>query len=308
MEKFWDLDEQFSCLVGLTVADLEAFIPELLSQLYVEGLCRGNLSEEEALNISDIFSLNFPVQPLPLELRHKDRLLCLTPGAYLVRDASVKNKLEKTSVLKLYFQIEPDTGTEPTRTSALIYLFSQIVAEPFFDQLRTKEQLGYQVSCGGSTMRRILGYSFCVQSSEYNPMYLHRRVNKFIGSLEELLEGLDEESFEKYRSGLIAGKVVKFPSQSCEASYLWSQISSKRYCFKMWEKEAEEVKTISKSDVIDWYNTYPKPTSQKCRRLAIHLWGSNTNIMEEEASMKSAKTIEDIRNFKMSSEFYPSIC
>ncbi|KAF6164742.1 hypothetical protein GIB67_040994 [Kingdonia uniflora] len=308
LEKFWDLDDQFSCLVGLTVADLEAFIPQLLSQLYVEGFCHGNLSEEEALNISDIFSLNFPVQPLPLELRHKDRLLCLTPGAYLVRDASVKNKLEQNSVLELYFQIEPDTGTEPTRTSALVDLFGQIVAEPFFNQLRTKEQLGYRVSCGGSTMCRILGYSFCIQSSEYNPMYLHRRVNKFIDSLKELLEGLDNESFENYRSGLIAEKLEKFTSQSYEASYLWSQIASKRYCFKMWEKEAEELKSISKNDVIDWYNTYLKPTSQKCRRLATHVWGSNTNIMDEETPMKSAKTIENIRSFKMSSEFYPSAC
>ncbi|KAF6166491.1 hypothetical protein GIB67_038228 [Kingdonia uniflora] len=146
-----------------------------------------------------------------------------------------------------------------------------------------------------------------VQSPEYNPMYLHKRVDEFIDSIVELFEGLDDESFENFRSGrLIAEKPEKFTSQSCESSYLWRQNLGKRYFFKMWEKE--ELKSISKSDVIDWYNTYLKPTSQKCQRLATHVWVSKASIMEDEMPLDSVKTIEVIRRFKMLWEFYPSFC
>jgi len=67
----------------------------------VEGLCHGNLSKEEAIGISNIFKMNFPVNPLPTELRHAERVICLPSGANLVRDISVKNKSEKNSVAEV---------------------------------------------------------------------------------------------------------------------------------------------------------------------------------------------------------------
>jgi len=67
----------------------------------VEGLCHGNLSKEEAIGISNIFKTNFPVNPLPIELRHAERVICLPSGANLVRDVSVKNKSEKNSVAEV---------------------------------------------------------------------------------------------------------------------------------------------------------------------------------------------------------------
>ncbi|TQD82152.1 hypothetical protein C1H46_032297 [Malus baccata] len=54
---------------------------------------------------------------------------------------------------QLYFQVEQEAGIESIRLKALIDLFDEIV-EPLFNQLRTKEQLGYVVECGpqGPTM------------------------------------------------------------------------------------------------------------------------------------------------------------
>lgn len=70
-------------------------------QLYIEGLCHGNLLEEEAVYISDVFRSNLSIQPLPLELRHKELVMCLSPCADLARDVKVKNKLERNSVVEV---------------------------------------------------------------------------------------------------------------------------------------------------------------------------------------------------------------
>lgn len=70
-------------------------------QLYIEGLCHGNLLEEEAMNISTIFRSYFPVQALPFEMRHKEYVMCLPSSADLARDAKVKNKLESNSVVEV---------------------------------------------------------------------------------------------------------------------------------------------------------------------------------------------------------------
>ncbi|KAG1338961.1 Nardilysin-like [Cocos nucifera] len=308
-ENFWDVDDKLSCLVNLSLSDLEAFIPNLLSQLHIEGLCHGNLLEEEAINISNIFTNIFSVEPLPAEFRHQERVLCLPSGATLIRSVRVKNDLEVNSVVELYFQIEQDVGMEATKLRAITDLFSNIVEEPFFDQLRTKEQLGYVVQCGPRMTYRVLGFCFLVQSSEYSPIYLHKRIDNFISGLQELLDKLDDESFENHRNGLIAEKLEKFPSLAYETGHYWSQIVAKRYLFDMLKVEAEELKTIQKSDVINWYKTYLRPPSLKCRQLAVHLWGCNTNFNEElKLQEKFGKVIEDIDSLKMSSEFYPSLC
>lgn len=73
--------------------------------------------------------------------------------------------------------------------------------------------------------------------------------------------------------------------------------------------EAEVLKAISKSDVINWYKTYLVSSSPKCRQLAIHLWGCNSNLREEvKTQSQLGKVIDDIGSFKLSSEYYPSLC
>lgn len=70
-------------------------------------------------------------------------------------------------------------------------------------------------------------------------------------------------------------------------------------------KVAEEVRSLRKEDVINFYKTYLQPSSPKCRRLAIRVWGCNTDVKEAEAPPESMQVIRDLATFKMSSEFYP---
>ncbi|CAL8160346.1 unnamed protein product [Prunus armeniaca] len=220
--KYTLTDDKLHVLDELSISDLNSFIPELWSQVFIEGLCHGNMLEEEAISLSKIFKMNFSVQPLSTELWHRERVLCLPPGANLVRDASVKNKLETNSVTELHFQIEQDVLT---RMNGVIDLLIAIIWEPL---LRTKEQLGYIVECGPRITYRVFGFIFYVQSSEYSPVYLQERIDNFINGLEELLERIDDDLFENYRSGLMAGLLEKDLSLTCETDRYWCEIVGKR--------------------------------------------------------------------------------
>ncbi|XP_042473514.1 nardilysin-like [Zingiber officinale] len=136
------------------------------------------------------------------------------------------------SHLQLYFLVEQDVGIESTRLEVIINLFSKIIEEPFFHQLRTKVQFGYVVDCGPRTIYRVLGYCFRVQSSEYSPIHLHGRIDNFINGLRDLLESLDDKSFESYRSGLMAEKLEKAPSLLYETANYWDEIVNKRFSHK----------------------------------------------------------------------------
>ncbi|KAK9065982.1 hypothetical protein SSX86_015384 [Deinandra increscens subsp. villosa] len=345
-QSFWDIDEKLAVLNNLSLADLKAFIPELLSQcfredlfgyllgpengsfdkavvyfanrslllyiflvqLYIEGLCHGNLLEEEATNVSNIFKKYFSVQPLPFDMRHKDSILCLPSSADLVRDITVKNKLDTNSVVELYYQIEPEVGLNLAKSKALVDLLDEIVEEPLFNQLRTKEQLGYVVDCSPRVTYRILGFCFRVQSSEYSPVYLQGRIDNFIDGMDSLLKELDDESFQNFKSGLIAKLLEKDPSLTYETNRYWGQITDYRYMFDLSAKEAEEVKNLEKIEITNWYNTYLRKSSPKCRRLAVRVWGCNTDINESKTKPASVKVIEDPVAFKASSTFYPAFC
>ncbi|KAH8490560.1 hypothetical protein H0E87_022920 [Populus deltoides] len=307
-KSFYDVEEKQCVLSDLSLADLNAFIPELRSQLYIEALCHGNLLQEEAINLSNIIRNNLSVQPLPVNMRHEEHVMCLPSSANLVRDVNVKNKSETNSVVELYFQIEPEVGLDSIKLKALADLFDEIVEEPLFNQLRTKEQLGYVVECSPRVTYRINGFCFIVQSSKYNPVYLLGRIENFINGLEELLEGLDDASFENYKSGLEAKLLEKDPSLQYETNRLWNQITDKRYVFDSSLKEAEKLKSIHKSDVINWFRTYLQQSSPKCRRLTIRLWGCNIDLKEVETRPDSEQVITDITAFKVSSEYYPSLC
>ncbi|KAJ6758218.1 INSULIN-DEGRADING ENZYME-RELATED [Salix koriyanagi] len=307
-KSFYNVEEKQCALSDLSLADLNAFIPELRSQLYIEALCHGNLLEEEAINLSNIIRNNLSIQPLPVNMRHEEHVICLPSSANLVRDVNVKNKSETNSVVELYFQIEPEVGLDSIKLKALADLFDEIVEEPIFNQLRTKEQLGYVVECGPRVTYRINGFCFIVQSSKYNPVYLLGRIENFINGLEEMLEGLDDASFENYKSGLMAKLLEKDPSLQYETNRLWNQITDKRYMFDTSLKEAEKLKSIHKSDVINWFRTYLQQSSPKCRRLTIRLWGCNIDLKEVETRLDSEQVIKDITAFKVSSEYYPSFC
>ncbi|PRQ34798.1 putative insulysin [Rosa chinensis] len=237
---------------------------------------------------------------------------------------------------QLYFQIEQAVKSESVRLKVLIDLFQEIVQEPLFNQLRTKEQLGYVVLCGQNCTCNVFGFYFCVQSSEYNPIHLQGRLDNFIDGLEELLEGLDDDSFENYKGGLMAKVLEKDAYLTCETNRLWTQILDKWYTFDCSKKAAEQLRSIQKEDVINFYKTYLQQSSPKRRRLATRVWGCNQRFKRrlhearrfaralslkslkallmckslktlqeaEEARPESVQVIEDLAAFKMSSKFY----
>ena len=61
---------------------------------------------------------------------------------------------------ELYCQAGPSS----VALRARLDLFEQLFSEPFYDTLRTKEQLGYSVHCSPRLTHGILGFAFVVIS------------------------------------------------------------------------------------------------------------------------------------------------
>lgn len=78
---------------------------------------------------------------------------------------------------------------QPTlENNALLELFCHLVKEYCFDQLRTKEQLGYVVFAAGIQSHSVQGFLVTVQSSR-DLDYVNQRIELFLDSVRVSIQG-----------------------------------------------------------------------------------------------------------------------
>jgi insulysin len=113
---------------------------------------------------------------------------------------------------------------------ARLQVFAQIVNEPAFDRLRTKEQLGYIVSTAIVARTGSLSFRVLVQS-EREPVYVESRIEAFLDGMREYIEALNEEDYTKHVQSLVQKKEEKAKNLGEETRRFWGRIADRYYEF-----------------------------------------------------------------------------
>jgi insulysin len=100
-----------------------------------------------------------------------------------------------------------------------------MMREPAFDELRTKQQLGYIVFLSRVEGRSMFGLQFVVQS-ERDPLYLESCIEAFLTAYRERLHATKPEEFERQKEGLISAKLQKLENLYKETARFWSHIDN----------------------------------------------------------------------------------
>ena len=109
-------------------------------------------------------------------------------------------------------------------------LLTQILSEPAFNILRTKEQLGYIVSASAWRGIGSIGLRVVVQS-EKDPKYLETRVDAFLSAMTEHIRAMSDAEFEEQRKGLRHKWTEKLKNLTEEANRFWTHIESGYFDF-----------------------------------------------------------------------------
>ncbi|KAI9336687.1 Metalloenzyme, LuxS/M16 peptidase-like protein [Pilaira anomala] len=148
-------------------------------------------------------------------------------------------------------------------------LVSAISQEPCFNQLRTREQLGYLVFSGVRRQLSQLAFRLIVQS-ERDPIYLENRVLEFLESLREIIAEMPETEYQSQVDSLIADNLEKHKNLYDEGSKYWSDIECGYYEFNDTVKDVEELKTITKESLLEFYDELIMPSSNKVSAISVH--------------------------------------
>lgn len=266
-ELTWTLEERENALKDANFEDLEEFFPHILRHTSAEILAFGNLSKEDALKISDLtFDILKPL-PLPASQLVRLRSFLLPPSCEYHYHLDLKDENNVNSCIEYFLQVGLLTND---RLLIALELFASIMSEPAFNQLRTREQLGYVVFSGVRHSRTTFGYRVLIQS-ERDTAYLQQRIEVFLEGMVKILKKLSDEEFQKYVSSLIVKKQEKHQNIGEEADNYFSHLNSGYYHFMSNEEDVEALKTVTKAELIDLYHTYISPQSKTRSCLVVEL-------------------------------------
>jgi len=265
-ERVWHKEELLGALPDLTVQAVEDFIPRLLSSIHVECLVYGNCTDGLALSL-----YTRVVDKLKADCKAKSLLpsQLIKEREVELRDLSslyvTTNSVHKSSCIENYYQC----GLQNTKQNMLLELFSQIINESCYNQLRTKEQLGYIVFSGVRRSNGAQGLRVIVQSDR-NPEYLDKRIELFIHNLSESLASMDETEFSQHVEALATKRLEKPKKLSVRNGRFWSEILSQHFNFDRDEIEVACLRSLTKDDITSFYTQHIASTDSR-KKLSCHV-------------------------------------
>jgi insulysin len=216
-------------LPHLTATDIQQFYPQLLRQMYIKTFAHGNFYKEDALNLTNVIESILRPRVLPQTQWPVSRSLVFPPGGNYVYHKTLKDPDNVNHCIE-YLLYVGNNSIRPLRAKTL--LLDQMTHEPAFDQLRTKEQLGYVVFSGTHLTATTIGYSFIIQS-EKTPEYLESRIDSFLGGFAKTLSSMSDSDFEGHKRSLITKRLEKLKNLDQESSRLWSHINNEYLDFEL---------------------------------------------------------------------------
>lgn len=252
----------------VTLPDLITYVNSLWSSGKGEALIQGNFDEAEALELVKSIGDVLPFAPIPAA-EYPLRLMALplpTSAAYTAPPRLIiaePNPANENSVS--YVMVQSLGRSE--KDHVLMELVNAIVEEPFYNELRTKKQLGYIVASGVKGVESTRTLSFIVQSNVAKSESLTLEILSFLDKIEaNILEKLSKADFEVYVKSLIDKKTEPDKDLAIEVTRNWSEIASGRLQFDRRQREALAFLEIEKQDLLDfWRSIY----SEDGRRVLI---------------------------------------
>ena len=315
-EQVWMKDELLAATSHLTVERVQQFIPEFLSKIHMECLIHGNVTMSEAIDTAKLIESKLtkavphiiPLLPKQLILYREIRL---EDGCKFLFE--VENKLHKSSCTEVYYQ----AGLQSTESNMLLELLAQIISEPCFTTLRTKEQLGYIVFSGVRRANGAHGLRIIVQSDRH-PKYVEQRIKTFLDSMLHQVSGMTEEEFNRHKESLATQRLEKPKMLTTLFAVFWNEISSQQYNFDRTDIEVAHLSTIKKEQILKFYKEMIQSETQ--HKLSVYVISTvedsesiEKDIVKPDKNLDTSDTtdtiehkkIDDILTFKLSQSLYP---
>lgn len=242
-----------------TLPDLVAYAKAIWSSGKGLALIQGNFDERDALDLVKSIGDVLPFRPIPAD-KLPPRLEALPlpscpalvlPPRLLIAEPNPSNENAVSHVTLQSLE-------KSEKQHVLIELIASIIEEPFYNELRTKKQLGYIVASGLKGLAETRTLSFVVQSNVATSDELTLAILSFLDRAEnEVFQKLNQGDIAVYAKSLIEKKTEPDRDLAIEVTRNWSEIACGRLQFDRLQQEAASLLSVKKEDVLScWKMLY----------------------------------------------------
>ncbi|ALS97918.1 insulinase family protein [Lacimicrobium alkaliphilum] len=274
--------EMLPILDSATPDTMRTMQGRILEKMHLDGFAYGDFTETEARQFADNINTKVlrDVQPMSAIAR---RIVSLESAQrYLL---PVRCQPGENAVL-LYLQ-SPDNSITSIASTILT---EQLLAGPFFNQLRTEKQLGYVVGSGYMPYNQHPGVGFYIQSPNYSLEELVMHIDDFLLKGPELMLSIAEQEWQGVKSSISKQLIARDTSLSMRSQRLWLAIGNQDYEFNQQHRLSAQIQDISRAQVADFFRQqinkehpaqvllYSQPTQLSHTSLAGQMISNMTNF------------------------------
>lgn len=273
-------------LESIEIDELSLFVESLLAELHVEMFVYGDWTRKQAQEVGETLKEALRVQNQQYEES-------LRPLIMLGESGTFQHEVfcnQDDSAIVLYYQ---SPSISPRKT-ALYTLANHLMSATFFHEIRTKQQLGYMVGTGNMPLNRHPGLVLYVQSPKAGPADLLKAVDEFLNAFYMVLLELNEYQWHSSKKGLWHQLSAPDTNLRSRAQRLWVAIGNKDYEFSAREEVLEELKTLSRADMIRFVVSILKPRT--ANRLILH---SKGNAHQDDEPLQVGSEIGSMEEFQL---------
>lgn len=230
----FDYQQLISQIKEINYESIKHYLSNIVKKSSLTSLVYGNIESGNVNNLFDIFNGLYSnnINPLP-KINEVENFELVHP-----------NIQEKSNCVCYYYPI----GEFIPREYVLLNLTANILRQTFFDNLRTKNQLGYLVSMGSTSIRN---FNFVVQKiqSDKPVEFIEEKIEEYNKTIKKQIQ---ESNFDKFLATL--KNELEEPEYSLEEKidkYV-PEISLREYLFNRNQLLLDQLKKITRQDLLEF--------------------------------------------------------
>ncbi len=292
----WTEKEKLSIIADISMSDLNTFRQKLLTELDIVILSAGNISRASSLNLANI------IQSWMLSGNTKTTKVKRGEVANLPLDKSYSQSLDID---------HPDTGytlylqgaDKSYQEQAKFLLFSQVVSSPYYEKIRTENQLGYIVFATNFSLFEVPGVAFIVQSHVAGVRQLETETQEFLNDYEQTLKDMPVKEFNQHKEALLSKLFEKENTLSAKSGRYWREIDRENYAFNTREMLADEINKLTTEKFLTFYHALTHAKGQKLLTFSQGKNSADESSTEADDPLKAYNTLEEGKLWPLTTPF-----
>jgi insulysin len=273
----------------IELKELKGFTDSLYTKVRIEGIAHGNITADETVTLTRMLQSFLNSTPIEKGDTFKQAILVEKnndPLTYMERLETNNSCLWKTLYL----------GSETPELRMAARIIDKFVSQPFYTEMRTKQQLGYIVSAAAQEDNGQHYLFFIVQSESHPADDIRERADRFIASLPPEFEALPEANFAEFKAA-VRTELLEKPKSIMEKGMLFDRLTFEyNRDFDRKEENLNALDALTKTQVFKILSDSINPDTKKT--VDILLFAKQHSMKPEtKASIKVIDTFKTGREF-----------